>query len=158
MRAEGTYLLKNFRIDNYLNYNLESPPFNYCGFSLRYYTTNILKVKITKYKEKDFLNLKNDIVIITTLNQKSDESSDKSSDKRSDEISDEISDERSDEISYLKPIHSYMDEIKKTCTERNIICENIYKPQTCLDFNDYFLNYRMLLLVIIKLDTKKNVS
>ncbi len=79
------------------------------------------------------MNFKNDVIIITNLNETSDEK-------------------------YLHSLHLYMEDLKKTCGEINLTCQTIYQPQTCLDFNDYFLTYRMRLLVIIKLDSLKNVS
>jgi hypothetical protein len=107
---------------------------NYRAFTLRFYTENIFKIKIQKTREKDYSNFKNDILIINTIENTIDDDT---------------------KLNTLK----YIEDLKKFSNDSKLQCEVIYKKQTSTEFSDFFLAYRMKLLIIVKLDeTNKNVS
>jgi hypothetical protein len=117
-----------FRIDNHLNIPSSQLPLINRGFSLRFLTENFFRLKITKVKEKDYWNFKLDVLIINTVDHNL-----------------EI---KSDVVNFMK-------EIQKTANEDKLKNEIIYKEQISTEFMDYFLVYRMKLLVIVLADDKK---
>ncbi len=79
-------------------------------------------------KEKDFRNFKTDVVIVNTIKDESD---------------------------IKMEVVAYMNELLKVASEEKLRSELIYKEQKTTEFMDYFLVYRMKLLVIISADDKK---
>lgn len=50
---------------------------------------------------------------------------------------------------------NFINEIQKTACEEKLNSEVIYKEQNSTDFMDYFMVFRMKLLVIVMADDKK---
>lgn len=113
---------------------MDVPPFNYRAFTLRFYTENIFKIKIQKTREKDYSNFKIDILLLNNIE---------------DGVEDLI------KQNSLK----YIEELKKISNDYKLKCDVIFKKQSSTDFSDFFLAYRMKLMIVIKLDdTNKNVK
>lgn len=113
---------------------MDVPPFNYRAFTLRFYTENIFKIKIQKTREKDYSNFKIDILLLNNIEEG---------------VEDLI------KQNSLK----YIDDLKKISNDCKLKWEVISKKQSSTDFSDFFLAYRMKLMIVIKLDdTHKNVK
>ena len=101
------------------------------GFTLRFYTENFFKLKISKVKEKDYWNFKTDVVIINNVK---------------------------DQLEIKNEVVNFMNEIQKNACEEKLKTELIYKDQISTEFMDYFTVYRMKLLVIVMADDKKVIK
>lgn len=113
---------------------MDVPPFNYRAFTLRFYTENIFKLKIQKTREKDYSNFKIDILLLNNVEEG---------------VEDLI------KQNSLK----YIEDLKKISNDCKLKWEVISKKQSSTDFSDFFLAYRMKLMIVIKLDdTHKNVK
>ena len=85
-------------------------------------------MKISKVKEKDYWNFRIDVLIINTVQNNL-----------------EI---KSDVINFMK-------DIQKTANEEKLKHEILFHEQISTEFMDYFLIFRMKLLIIVMADDKK---
>merc|ERR1712096_144754 len=106
--------------------SINSRPLTTHGFSIRFYTENIFKYKIEIMKEKDYNNFKLDCLIVNTCYEQGSPDA-----------------ESVIEVSNL---------VNKRAIELKLSSHVLYNKQNTSEFNDFFVAFRMRLLIIVKYD------